>query len=214
MTTYRRGKRHPLLLYRRAFDPAWQTLLGLGLLILIVQQLSGRVLPFIGLTPHLPSPFDEIVFVSALLLLGAGLLLLLARPLAIVQAQPDHLRIATPFTTIKVSYRRVRSVHPANISQIFPPATLSSGKRAFLEPYWGKTAVIVELASYPLSPRGMRFFLGAQSLLPHSNGLVLLVPDWMALSTEIDSLYGNWRQGRAPGASGPGGKSLFQQLGK
>ncbi len=214
MKNRRVGKRHPLLFYRRAADPVWQTTLGLGLLFLIGQQLSGSVLPYIGMTPYLPSPFDEILFFSGLLLIVVGLFVFLAGRLAYAQARPDHLRISTPFTRIKVSYRRVRSIHPANIAQLFPSANLRGSARSFLEPYFGKTAVVVELTSYPFSPGALRFFLGSQSLLPHGSGLVLMVSDWMSLSTELDSIYGNWRQGRSSGATGAGKSGLAEQIRK
>jgi len=60
----------------------------------------------------------------------------------------------------------------------------------------------------------LRFFLGKTSLLPHGTGLVLMVPDWMTLSTELDSIYGNWRQGRSAAATGAGKSSLLDQIRK
>jgi hypothetical protein len=206
MKIHTTGKRHPLLIYRRRTDPAWQTALGLGLIVVVGQQLSGQVLPYVGLLPFLPSPFDEMLLVSGLGLVVVGLFLLLGSRLAYTQARPDHLRVATPFTRIKISYRRVRSIHPANIAQLFPPENLRGSARSFLEPFLGRTAVAIELNSLPLSQGSMRFFLGTHSLFPRGTGLILLVPDWMSLSTELDSIYGNWRQGqsRAPGTPGRG----------
>jgi hypothetical protein len=171
----------------------WQTSLWLGVLMVIAQQITGRTLPYIGYIPSLPSPFGELVFVGGVLLIILALLILLARGLAYTQARFDHLCISTPFTRIKVSYRRVRSVHPANIAQLYPPEKLRGSSHAFLEPFFGKTAVVVELNSYPLSPAALRFFLGSHCLLPHGTGLVLMVPDWMSFSTEIDTIYGKWR---------------------
>ena len=191
---HKSGKRHPLLLYHRAANPVWQTTLFLGLAILLVQQLSGRVIPFIGLLPYLPSPFDEYLLISGIVLLVFGLIVLFARRLAYVQARPDHLRLSTPLTNIKISYRRVRSIHPTNIAQLFPPAKLRGSARSFLEPFLGKTAVVVELSSYPLSPKAMRLFLGEYMLLPNRTGIILVVPDWISFSTEIDSIYGTWLQ--------------------
>jgi hypothetical protein len=63
-----------------------------------------------------------------------------------------------------------------------------------LDPFYGRTAVVVELSDYPMNPRIMRFFLAPQMFSPRSKGLVFLVPDWMAFSTELDSFWGAWLQ--------------------
>ncbi len=187
------GKRHPLLFYHRSIDRVWKFLIVLGIFLVLLQQLTGRTYPYLGFIPALPSPYSELAFFAGVALVIGALLIWLARGLAYAQPRQDHLRISTPFTTIKISYRRVRSIHPGNITQIFPPDKIRRSTRSFLEPFFGKTAVVVELNSYPLDPGMMRFFLGAQSLLPNGTGLVLMVPDWMTLSTEIDSIYGRWR---------------------
>jgi hypothetical protein len=45
-----------------------------------------------------------------------------------------------------------------------------------------------------LPPFFLRFFLAPQMFYKRGKGLVLLVPDWMALSTEIDTFVGAWLQ--------------------
>ncbi len=187
------GKRYPLLFYRRSIDWIWQTSLPLGILAVAAQLLSGRTWPYIGAIPSLPSPLDELLFFGGILMVIFAALVYLARSLAYAQPRKDHLRISTPFTQIKISYRRVRSVHPTNISQLYPLEKLHGSTRSFLEPFFGKTAVVVELLNYPMARSAMKFFMGAHSLLPNGTGLVLMVPDWMTLSTELDTILGKWR---------------------
>jgi hypothetical protein len=57
-----------------------------------------------------------------------------------------------------------------------------------------ETALIIDLTGLPLSRGAMRFFLGSTMLLPANPGLVLLVPVWMTLSTELDSNMSVWKQ--------------------
>jgi hypothetical protein len=118
-----------------------------------------------------------------------------------VQAREDHIRLVTPFVNLKISYQRVRSFHTANFVQLFPPKEASWAQRRFLEPFYGRTALALELSKLPLSKGFLRLFFGPQMFLPTTTGFVLLVEDWLELSTEIDSRMGKWRQGQAPGKS-------------
>jgi hypothetical protein len=153
---------------------------------------------------------DELLFFGGLLLLAITLYGLFARNLAYAQARPDHLRINTPFTQIKVSYRRIRIVHPSSLSSAFPSSNLKGSLRSFLAPYLSETVLIVELTGLPLARIALKFFLGPAMLLPSTPGLVLLVPDWMSLSTEIDSILSTWRQNSsaARAAADPAGNLL------
>jgi hypothetical protein len=122
---------------------------------------------------------------------------------AYLQIYSNYLSVVTPFLRLKISFRRVRSIHPTLVQQLFPPNESSWSQRSFLEPFYGKTAVVVELTDYPMNPALLRLFLPAQMFSPHFIGLVFLVPDWMKLSTELDSVYGAWLQGQG-GRAKPG----------
>lgn len=113
--------------------------------------------------------------------------------MAFVQARQDHLRLITPFLMLRISYRRVRSVHPADLQQLYPPAKANWSQQNYLAPLYTKTALVVELQGYPMSPTILRLFLAPQMLLQQTPGLVLLVPNWMALSTEVDTLRSIWQ---------------------
>lgn len=188
MTRKRKGQRFTLLLYQRAMDRLWKTTLILGLLLagLWWQAPAGWVIP-------IPAAYEGWVFVAAVVVLAFTLFALLARRMTYVQARHDHLRLITPFLRLKISYRRVRSVHPAEFHQLYPPGAMNWSERRFLEPFIGETVVVVELFDYPLPPTVLRFFLAPQIFHPQTVGLVLLVANWMQLSTEIDSFLAQWR---------------------
>jgi hypothetical protein len=183
------GSRHPLLLYQRVMDRLWRYTLVLG----------GLLLGIWGWTWWFGSKLihgqDDLW-----LLAGAGVTLcftlfaFFARRVAYVQPRRDHIRLVTPFLRANISYRRLHSSHPSDFSLLFPPQDASWAQHRLLEPFYGKTAVVLELSAYPLPPFFLRFFLAPQMFYGRGKGLVLLVPDWMALSTELDTFVGAWQQ--------------------
>jgi hypothetical protein len=144
--------------------------------------------------PLLRSGVDLWLLVGGAVALAFSFFALVTRSMAYVQARPDHLRLVTPFFRMKVSYRRVRSVHPASFQQLFPAGKGGWAAHSFLSPFYRKTAVVVELTGFPAKRGFLRLFLPSQMFLPKATGFVLLVPDWMELATEMDSLQGIWRQ--------------------
>lgn len=185
MKTRTKGQRFRLLLYRRFFDRLWKATLVLGLALAGVWW-QGEL----GLIIVVPPALDPWIFLAAIVVLVFTLFAMLARNMSYVQARRDHLRVVTPFLRLKVSYRRVRSVHPAEFHQLFPPVEAGWADRRLLAPFYPETAVVVEVIDYPFSPALLRFFLPPQMFYPQMPGFVFVVNDWMTLSTEIDSLRG------------------------
>jgi len=192
-------------------DRLWAATLLLGGLLAAVAWWNGLLL-----SAAVQAPYDTVLIGAALLVLLFAVLAFLGRGMAYVQARSDHIRVATPFLRLKISYRRVRIVHPADFHQLFPPDKASWAQRQFLEPFYGKTALVVELNSLPMSPAALRLFLPAQMLDPKVTGMVFLVKDWMKLSTEIDSLMAAWRQAqnRPSAPSRPAAPGLLGTLKK
>lgn len=182
-----KGKHHPLLLYRRTMDRFVLATLPLGVVMVVIQW------PGLGLLSSTQQNYDNLLLIATVIVLGMALMGLILRSFAYVQARSDHLRLATPLFSLKISYRRIKSVHPAALAKLYPIHDASWSERRFLEPYYGETAVVVELSGYPLSKKFLRLFLGSYTFLPHNTGFVFVVPDWMGLSTEIDTLHGKWR---------------------
>ncbi len=189
--------RHILLPYHRSMDRFWKTFLPVAVIFFAIWFLSGRNIPYIGLIPSIPSPLDAILLIASPFLLAISLLGFLARNMAYVQAKKDHLRLVTPFYRINISYRRIQGAHPIKIGQFIVKEKLKKPQRRALEPFSSYTAVIVMLNGYPLSPFLMTLFLDGMVLSPKNPGLVLVIKDWMTLSTEIDSYRGAFQQKQA-----------------
>lgn len=186
------GKRHPLLMYQRLMDRLWQPTLALGLLLAAIFALAW-------FTPiSILQPGNELwLLIGAAGCLAFSLFAFLARRVAYLQPRRDHLRLVTPFLRLSISYRRIRSVRSADFNQLFPPGKSSWAQRSYLEPFYGRTVIVLELSSYPLPPALLRFFLAPQMFSKQSTGLVLVVPDWMAFSTELDSMVEDWRRSQS-----------------
>jgi hypothetical protein len=133
--------------------------------------------------------------------------------LAYVQAGRDHLRVQTPIFRMNVSYRRVQGTRPLDFARTFPPQGLTRGVRKVAEPFYGSTAVGVNLNGFPLAPGILRLFLHPLFFAPDMPGFVLAVPQWMALSSEISARLDAWRadqhQGQRRGRHSPGASEIL-----
>lgn len=185
------GQRHVLLMYHHAMNRLWKVSLLLGLTFALVWWRTSieRVLAI--------QPSREVwIFVGAVVSVSFGMFALITKNMCYIQAFPSHVRLVTPFLRLKISYRRLRKVHPIEFHKTYPPDELKWAERKFLTPFFGKTAVALELNDYPLSPVLLRLFLPAKIFHPRMIGFVFVVENWITLSTEMDSLYGTWREKR------------------
>jgi uncharacterized membrane protein YedE/YeeE len=118
----------------------------------------------------------------------ASLLMLALRKSAYVRNFGDHFLVATPFLRLNVSYRRIRQTTTASMATLFPTGKMSSLKRETIQPLLSRTAVIVELNSLPMARPALRFFLSPFFFKDQTPHIVLLVQNWMAYSTELESM--------------------------
>ncbi len=190
----KKGARHPLLLYRRTMDRVSEYTLILAL--------------FLGVAGGWPLLKETYIWGinsniwllgTALLSFAIGIFAFLTRTVAYVQVTDNTINVVTPFIRMKISFRRIQSFHPVLIQQVFPPEQLSWAERSYLSAFTGKTALMLELHGYPINPAILRIFWTAQMFSPQSPGLVLLVPDWMKLSTEFELVL--WFLDAKPGAA-------------
>lgn len=185
------GKRQPLLMVRRSIDRLLVAMLLFGLLLFAIWMV-----PLLAGVGFISKAIQSVISVSAVVLVTLSLFAFLARFRAFVQVRPSYLSIVSPLLQLNISFQRLRSAHPALIQQLFPPKESSWAQRAYLHPFYGKTAVVLELNEYPISKFILRLFLTGEMFSPHNSGFVLLVPDWMTFSTELDTFHGRWLGGK------------------
>jgi len=199
MKTYQSGKRQTLLMYRRTVDRMFIATLLLGLLLLL-----SSLYPLLGGVGFLSQSIQEVISVSAAVVLTLSMFAFLARFRAYVQVNQNYLSLVTPLIRLNISFLRLRSAHPALIQQLFPANESGWARRSYLRPFYGKTAIVVDLKDYPLNPVLLRLFFTKEMFSPQNRGFVLLVPDWMRFSTELDTQHGKWLGGKNTKGKLPG----------
>ena len=105
---------------------------------------------------------------------------------------PEHLVLQGPRQQIRISYGRFATVTSVKFEQHFPRAKLSRAERARLKPLYERTAICLELYSFPpkFEEQIKQFprYLRSQT----RQGLLLSVDDWMALSRDLEARKIAW----------------------
>lgn len=187
----RGGRRHPLVIYRRVVNRWWPETLGLGLLLLALAWPIYKD----------PLGLAQSWRWKSMLAVGIGtvlfsLLLLAMRGMAYVQVFPTYLKLVTPFLRLNISHKRLRRTTTTEMRALFPPEKMRGWKREVIAPLGGRTALVLELNGWPVSPKLMRVFLSPFFFKDTTPHFVILVEDWMRFSTELESLRRN--DGAAP----------------
>jgi hypothetical protein len=186
----KRGKRFRLLIYERM----WQRW---GLSSLLVALASGMLWVLAPRIRFLPSSLRMLILIQALASFAIFAYAFMARRMAWVQCRPDHLHIQSPIYPLSISYARIKVVRPSELAHIFDPSKEKPGRRDWLRPYWGMTAVVVEISKYPVKKDWLRLWFNRYMFSPEVAGFVFLVDDWMTLSRQLDDSRSNWELQRA-----------------
>ena len=188
------GHRHRLIIYTYLMNRWWRATLAIGIVLLITAAGLGGLPLFL---PKFPVMWvdDWKLWLAA----GAGgfaifltLLLALLRNSAYIQPFEKYVRLATPFLRLNISYQRLRRTYTDEFQRIFPPKKMRGWKRERVQPLAGRTALLLEFTSLPVPLWTLRLFLSQFFFPDRTLRLALLVTDWMALSSELESLRGNY----------------------
>lgn len=178
------GKRYPLLLYTRMMDRWWPPVFLIGLAYLALAWWLRQ-----DLYTRLTQPWKWMTMDGVgILCVLAALLMLIFRRSAYVRAYPDHLLVATPFLRMNISYRRILRTSTARMVVLFPPARMQFLKRDTIEPLLSYTAVVIDMNALPMARSALRFFLSPFFFKDQTPHIILLVQNWMAFSTELESM--------------------------
>jgi hypothetical protein len=175
----RAGKRYTLLVYNLMIRRWWTAVSALGLAtILLAYAFHTTVEAWRWISSVAIGGF-VIIF---------GLVMFAFRNSAYVQPFNDHLKLATPFLRLNISYKRFRRTSSAQMSAFFPPKSLSNWRSEIIGPLARKTAIVIELNGFPTSQTILRFFFSPFFFKDSTPHFVILVDDWMKFSTELESL--------------------------
>ena len=204
------GKRHTLKLFYERFH-AQRAMFFIASLIFFGLFLVISYVPF--QLKDLETPLVSYSWV--LLVIGsAAFLIFLYRTIAsylpYVQCTERNLKIRTPFYPIVISYKRIQETRPNALFEIFKKDAVSRRQARFLEKFAGQTVVVVDMNSFPMSLRWMKFWMGDLMFTPDDRSLVLWVGDWMSLNRELADYLERWRARKTGKPQPPA--SVYSQL--
>jgi len=179
----RGGTKFPLIVYQHLMGRWWPGLIAIGLAMFGLAyteylQPLGKFLPWRW----------QLFAAVGVLAIFIGFFFLIIRQVAYVQAFYDHLKIVTPFMRVNVSYKRFDKTTTTEMQYLFPPKSMSGWVRDIFDPLANKTALVIELKGYPVSPVLLRLFLSRFFFKDKTAHFVILVKDWMRLSSELESM--------------------------
>lgn len=179
----RAGRKYPLLVYRHIVGRWWTALIAIGLGMFALAY-SEYIQP---LGRFLPERWQLPAAVGGLSIL-VGIFFWVIRFLAYVQPYPTYLKIVTPFMRLNISYKRITKTTATEMRYLFSTKRMSGWVREIFAPLATRTAVVIELTGYPISPTVLRLFLHRFFFKDNTPHLVILVTDWMRFSSELDSM--------------------------
>jgi hypothetical protein len=208
------GKKHPLLVYRIRYREH-RSLYFIVAIALLALYTALHLLP--------PETWASVPWLKdldwVLLLIGVGLLIyaifrLLAASIPYVQCSERNIKIQAPLYQVVFSYKRVRQTHPNTLFHMFEKSQLSRSARNFVlsDQYGGHTAVVIEVNSWPMSVRVMRFWLGSLVFSADNRSLALWVEDWMTLNRELSDYKDRWRERQRQARSTAPSVNLYQEV--
>ncbi len=136
---------------------------------------------------------------SALVISAVGLLIFLYTLLAnaaCIRCHARYFTLRTPLYPVVFSYRRVKSVRPVDYAKLRPPQEEKSARWRLYRHLWGRTAVVIDLRSYPLPEWWLRLWVNEYLFHPTATGLVVLTEDWLGLIRQIETHRTALRQKR------------------
>ena len=179
----RAGRKYPLIVYQHMLNRWWPAMITMGLGMFAIAYRE-----YIDPLGHFITWRWQLAGGGGVLAILIGLLFIVIKNFAYVQPTPNYLKLVTPFMRLNISYKRIRKALPSEMHYLFPPKSLSGWMQDIIAPLSNKTALVLELTSYPISPTVLRMFLSRFFFKDKSPHLVILVKDWMMLSAELDSM--------------------------
>jgi hypothetical protein len=179
----RAGHKYPLIVYRHMLNRWWPAMiaLGLGMFALAYSEYIEPMAQF------LPWRWQLFAGIGGLAI-AIGIFFWVIRYFAYVQPFPNYLKLATPFMRVNISYKRFQKTTTTEMRYLFSYKSMSGWVRDIFSPLATKTALVIDLNGYPISPVLMRLFLSRFFFKDKTTHIVILVQDWMRFSAELESM--------------------------
>ncbi len=208
------GKKHPLFAYRMRY----RRNRGLYFVVAIAVLALYAAIHLMPAETWVNVPWvhqiDWLLLIIGIVVLVLAIFRITAGAIPYVQCSERNIKIQAPIYQVVFSYKRVQGTRPNTLFHVFEKGGLSRGERKFVldDRYGGQTAVIVEMNSWPLSLRWMRFWLGNLVFSSDNRALVLWVEDWMTLNREISDYKDRWRERKKQARDGGQPANLYREV--
>ncbi len=179
----RAGHKYPLIVYRHMLNRWWPAMIAIGLGMFALAY-SEYIAP---LGKFLPWRWQLFAGIGGLAIL-IGVFFWIIRYFAYVQPLRNYLKLVTPFMRLNISYKRFKKTTATEMRYIFAYKSMSGWVRDIFSPLANKTALVIDLNGYPISPVLLRLFLSRFFFKDKTPHLVILVQDWMRFSSELESM--------------------------
>src|SRR6266545_2143528 len=179
----RAGHKYPLLVYQHMLNRWWPAMITMGLVMFVFaySEYTDLIAQFIAWRWQLAGAVGVLAII-------VGLTFIAIKNFAYVQPLPNSLKLVTPFMRVNISYKRIKRTMPTEMHHLFPRKSLSGWMQDIFAPLANRTALVIELSGYPISPILLRMFLSRFFFKDKTPHFVILVNDWMLLSAELDSM--------------------------
>lgn len=181
-----RRRKYPLIVYQHMLNRWWPAMIAIGLAMFALAY-SEYIDP---LSRFIAWRWQLCVAVGCLAIL-VGLFFIIIKRFAYVQVFPTYLKLVTPFLRLNISNKRITRTSTAEMRYLFPRKSMSWWVQDIFAPLSTQTAVVIELTGFPISPKVLRMFLYRFFFKDKTPHLVILVKDWLVLSTELESMRSN-----------------------
>jgi hypothetical protein len=179
----RAGHKYPLIVYRHMLNRWWPALIAIGLGMFALAY-SEYIDPLGKFLPWRWQLFASIGVLSIFI----GIFFWIIRYFAYVQPFPNYLKFVTPFIRVNISYKRFKKTTATEMRYLFAYKSMSGWVRDIFSPLASKTALVIDLNGYPISPVLLRLFLSRFFFKDKTPHFVILVQDWMRFSSELDTM--------------------------
>lgn len=189
----RAGHKYPLILYQHIVGRWWFAMIFMGLALFGWAYVEYRQPPGPDLLwPFFLGPFLvwswQLLIAIGILAILVGVFFWLIRFFAYVQPYPTYLKFVTPFLPIKISYKRIQKTTATEMRYLFSFKSMGFWTREIFSPLATRSALIIDLNGYPISPAVLRLFLSRFFFKDKTPHLVIMVEDWMRFSSELESM--------------------------
>ena len=207
------GKRHTLLVFRRRYHNH-RGLYFFVAFLFFAFYVALNLAPA-TLCERIPwgPDYDWILLVAGVIVFLIALFRVVASQIPYVQCTEKNLKIQTPLYPIVISYKRMQETRPNPLFQVFHREKLSRAERNIVleDKVGGQTALVIDMASWPMSLTTLKFWLSNLMFTADNRGLVLWVEDWMTLNRELGDFRDRWRDRKTGRDDGPSA-SLYGQI--